>query len=64
MADRITGADEKSMRADAQALVQIVRQIKGPAPMADPEHSAEAYVSGFKDSKHKPRQYGPFTNWD
>ena len=37
LADRITGETEADIRADADAVARMVRTIKGPAPMFDPE---------------------------
>lgn len=37
LADRITGETEADIRADADAVARMVRVIKGPAPMFDPE---------------------------
>lgn len=41
MAGRLTGADEKALRADAKALAGHLRSYKGAAPMADPEPAPE-----------------------
>ena len=41
MAGRLSGADEKALRADAKALAGHLRSYKGAAPMADPEPAAE-----------------------
>lgn len=41
MAGRLSGADEKALRADAKALAGHLRAYKGAAPMADPEPAAE-----------------------
>lgn len=41
MAGRLSGADEKALRADAKALAGHLRTYKGAAPMADPEPAAE-----------------------
>lgn len=37
LADRITGETEADIRADADAVARMVKSIKGPAPMFDPE---------------------------
>lgn len=37
LADRITGETEADIRADADAVARMVKVIKGPAPMFDPE---------------------------
>lgn len=40
MASRLTGETEKDIRADADAMAQMIRTIKGPAPTHDPEPTA------------------------
>ena len=37
LADRITGETEADIRTDADAMARMVRIIKGPAPLFDPE---------------------------
>lgn len=37
LADRITGETEADIRADADAVARMVKIIKGPAPLFDPE---------------------------
>ena len=36
MADRLTGETEADIRKDADAMANLVRAIKGPAPLFDP----------------------------
>lgn len=40
MADRLTGEDEKSLRADADTMAANLRAFKGAAPLANPEPAA------------------------
>lgn len=37
LADRITGETEADIRKDADAVARLVKTIKGPAPLFDPE---------------------------
>lgn len=37
MADRITGETEADIRKDADAVAKLVKTIKGPAPLFDPD---------------------------
>lgn len=41
MAHRLTGEDEKALRADADAMAGHLRSYKGAAPLADPEPAPE-----------------------
>lgn len=41
MAHRLTGDDEKALRADADTMAGHLRSYKGAAPMADPETAPE-----------------------
>ena len=62
LADRLTGEDEKGLRADAENLLMIVRRIKGPAPLATPEHDLGfGRRNGFNGKKHTPRQAGIYS---
>lgn len=36
MASRLTGDDEKTLKADADNMAAMLRAFKGPAPLADP----------------------------
>lgn len=36
MASRLTGDDEKALRADADAMAKTLKAYKGPAPLHDP----------------------------
>ena len=36
MASRLTGEDEKALRADAEAMAGMLKAFKGPAPLHDP----------------------------
>jgi hypothetical protein len=36
MASRLTGDDEKALRADADAMSGMLKAFKGPAPLHDP----------------------------
>lgn len=40
MADRLTGEDEKGLRADADTMAANLRAFKGAAPLANPEPAA------------------------
>lgn len=37
MADRLSGETEKDIKADAEAVAGILKAIKGPAPLFNPE---------------------------
>lgn len=41
MASRLTGDDEKALRADADAMAAGLRAYKGPAPLAEPGPAEE-----------------------
>lgn len=41
MAHRLTGDDEKALRADADTMAGHLRSYKGAAPLADPEPAPE-----------------------
>lgn len=41
MASRLSGDDEKALRADADAMAANLRAYKGAAPLADPTPAAE-----------------------
>lgn len=41
MASRLTGETEKDIRADADAMVAVIRAVKGPDPTAQTETPAE-----------------------
>ena len=36
MASRLSGDDEKALKADADSMAAMLRAFKGPAPLADP----------------------------
>ena len=38
MASRLTGDDEKALKADADNMAAMLRAFKGPAPLADSMH--------------------------
>lgn len=42
MASRLSGETEQEIKADADAMAQMIRTIKGPAPMHDPEPNANS----------------------
>lgn len=42
MASRLSGDDEKSLRADADAMAATLRAYKGPAPLAEPNQTTES----------------------
>ena len=41
MASRLSGEDEKALRADADTMAAGLKAYKGPAPLADPTPAAE-----------------------
>lgn len=59
LAERLCGDTESDIYKDAGVLMGIVRAIKGPAPLFDPESCqfSGGTGSGFKNTKHVPRQY-------
>lgn len=61
LAGRLTGESEKELMQDAENLLMIVRKIKGPPPLHDPESSADwERPDGFARKKHTPRQVGMY----
>lgn len=57
----LTGESEKELRQDASALMMIVRRIKGPAPLHNPEPMLSMGVGdGFSKQKHTPKQIGAY----
>ena len=46
MASRLTGDDEKAIRADAEAMKQLIGAQVGPAPLGSPEPSSTKGGSG------------------
>ena len=59
LAERLCGDTESDIYKDAGVLMGIVQAIKGPAPLFDPESCqfSGGTGSGFKNTKHVPRQY-------
>lgn len=58
LASRLTGTTEAEISKDAATMKGIIRAIKGPPPLFDPENSGTPAVgTGFKKSKHTPKQY-------
>lgn len=58
LAERLCGDTESDIYKDAGVLMGIVQAIKGPAPLFDPESGQFSGTgSGFKNTKHVPRQY-------
>lgn len=58
LAERLCGDTESDIYKDAGVLMGIVQAIKGPAPLFDPESCHFSGTgSGFKNTKHVPRQY-------
>lgn len=60
LAARLTGANETEIIKDADTMKGIIRVIKGPPPLHDPEscNRGTAVGSGFKKTKHTPRPFG------
>lgn len=53
MADRLSGETEKDIKADAEAMAGILKTIKGPAPLADPEPKVtDAKTAALKKMLH------------
>lgn len=59
LASRLTGETESDLYKDADTMLGIIRVIKGPAPLYDPEscNSVEGLPKGFRNTKHTPKQY-------
>lgn len=61
LAARLKGETEKELYQDAATVQAIVRAIKGPPPMHEPGpsygSSEGGMYSGFKKTKHTPKQY-------
>lgn len=61
MADRLTGEDEKGLRADADIMAASLRAFKGAAPLYNPEPMLSMGVGdGFSKQKHAPKQIGAY----
>lgn len=60
LAARLTGTNEKEILQDAATMRGIIRAIKGPPPLHDPEscNRGTAVGTGFKKTKHTPRPFG------
>lgn len=53
MADRLSGETEKDLRADAEAIAGILKAIKGPAPLANPEpHEPDSKTAALTNMLH------------
>lgn len=58
LASRLTGSTESEIYQDADTMLGIIRAIKGPAPLYDPQSCNEGTTgTGFKRTKHTPKQY-------
>ena len=58
LASRLTGSTESEIYQDADTMIGIIRAIKGPAPLYDPQSCNEGTAgTGFKRTKHTPKQY-------
>jgi len=58
LADRLSGADEAAMRADAETLAKLIKAQAGPAPMYRPsgEGANDGKDAALKDLLKKVRQ--------
>lgn len=53
MADRLSGETEKDIKADADAVAGILKAIKGPAPLHEPEPPVpDAKTAALKKMLH------------
>ena len=61
LAPRLMGDTEADIYKDVAVVQRIVRAIKGPPPLYDPESCrVDAFGAGFQKTKHTPKQYPPF----
>lgn len=58
LVSRLTGENEKDISKDVEVMLGIIRRIKGPAPLANPNGNFVSATDGFSISKHIPKQYG------
>lgn len=60
LASRLIGENESDLYKDADVMLGVMRVIKGPAPLFNPEPRSDTGVAaGFANTKHKPRN--PFS---
>lgn len=56
MASRLTGDDEKALRADADAMATMLKNYKGPAPLHDPNpKGTDPKTASMADMLHELR---------
>lgn len=64
LADVLDTSDQEEFRKKANIVSGLLREAGKqnyiPAPLAECEHLIDFSPAGFKNTKHVPRQYGPY----